>query len=288
MSELERASKQLQPKKILCPADRTLGVLESEILLAHVLKKDRVWLHAHGERLFTIAQKSRFLALVSRRKKHEPIAYILGYKDFYGLRLMVNSSVLIPRPASETIVDLVLREKMAGASTILDIGTGSGAIAIAIAKHLPRAKVIATDISDSALRVARANAKQFGAKNVRFQKADLLSSAIIRDVKQNKKSLIITANLPYLPQSDKKVLCPDVVKYEPSRALFSGKEGNDLILRFLDQLQSSNICFEVVFIEFDQPQARALHAMTKKRFPFARILIQKDLEKRNRVLEIRV
>ncbi|MCR4278931.1 MAG: peptide chain release factor N(5)-glutamine methyltransferase [bacterium] len=288
MTEIQRVSVQLQPKKILCRADRGLGDLEAEILLANILKKDRVWLHAHGEQSISSFQQKQFSEYVARRKKHEPIAYIVGHKDFYGLRMNVNSSVLVPRPSSETVVSLVLREGVAHAPIVLDVGTGSGAIAIAIAKYLPKANVIATDISDSALRVARGNVKRLGVKNILFKKANLLSSAIIQLIQKSKRPLIITANLPYLPLSDIKKLEPDVVKYEPAGALFSGKEGNDLIIQFLDQLQQSELTFQSAFIEFDHPQARAIKIIAKKRFPLGHIVIHKDLEKKNRVLEIRL
>ena len=286
-NELELAAKKLQPKKIKCKADKNLGNLEAEILLAHILKKDRAWLRAHEDLSLTDTQSKQFQKLVQRRKKHEPIAYLIGHKDFYGLQIKVNSNVLIPRPASETIVDLVKGVKTKIAPIVLDIGTGSGAISLAIAKSLPKSKVLATDISSAALNLARVNAKALKIKNISFQKSDLLSPVIVQKLKQEHRPLIVTANLPYLPTSDKKKLEPDVVQFEPHNALFSGKEGNDLITAFLSQLKDLEINFKVAFIEFDAPQAKALKTLAEKLFPNTKIKIHKDLEANDRVLEIR-
>lgn len=282
---LARASKLLQPKKITCPADRGLGMLDAEILLAHVLKKDRAWLHAHGEAALSPAHAARFAACVERRRKHEPVAYIIGYKDFYGIRIAVRPSVLIPRPSSERVVDLLLAS-VPKPSSVIDLGTGTGAIALAVAIHLPNAVVLGTDISPDALRVARANATRLGISNVSFQHADLLSPAVISKAKKVKRPLVLTANLPYLPTRDRKTLAPDVVNYEPHGALFSGKDGNDHILRFLDQLRDSRLDFTAAFIECDPPQAKTVRLIAKHYFPSATIVIHKDLERHDRVLGI--
>ena len=282
------ATKQLQPKKITCPADRGLGDLEAEILLAHVLKKDRVWIRAHDERPLAKKDVKRFLELVSRRRRHEPIAYLVGEKEFYRLSLYVNDSVLIPRPSSETIVDLVIALKTNVKPLVLDVGTGSGAIAIAVAKQLPSARALGTDISNDALKIARKNAKRHRIKNLRFQKADLLSPALIKTIVREKgnRPLVIVVNLPYLPVSDKKKLAPDVVKYEPHGALFSGKDGLDAIRALLDQLAASDLKFHTAFIEFDPPQKSELIRMATRSFPSASVTIHKDLEGHARVLEV--
>ncbi len=290
---LKRAAAELQPKKIVCEEDRYLGRFEAEILMAHVLKKDRAWMKIHSDKVLSSQCSVKFKKLVARRRRHEPVAYILGEKEFYGLRLITDKRALIPRPESELLVELVVGAcatrpgRMACAPTIWDVGTGSGAIALAIAKNLPRSHVIATDISSSAIALAKKNAKSLKAKNISFPKADLLSPSLLPLFARIREGgLIITANLPYLPASDKTKMDTDVVKYEPSSALFAGKDGLKLIEKFLRQLASSRIPFSNLFLEYDPPQTKKLHALAKSLFTKMKIQIHKDLAKRDRVMEI--
>jgi release factor glutamine methyltransferase len=294
---LKRAATDLQPKKIVCDQDRDLGWFETEVLLAHVLKKDRTWLKTHVEKVLSTQCSVKFQTLVERRRRREPIAYILGEKEFYGLTFFTDKRALIPRPESEMLVDaaiissefrvpsaeLVMRDSIC----VWDVGTGSGAIAIAIAKNLPQAHVLATDISAPALALARKNAKRLKTKNITFLKADLLSPTVIRTfVRMSPCRLIITANLPYLPTSDMNKLDEDVIKYEPSSALFAGKDGLKIIEKFLQQLAMSHLPFSHLFLEYDPPQTKKLHTLTKSLFPKAKIKIHKDLARRDRVMEI--
>lgn len=294
------ASPRLKPIRITCAADKDVGRLEAEILLAHVLKKDRIWLVAHSEGQVQDLPLRRFRTLVRRRQKHEPIAYILGKKDFYGRTFAVNKNVLIPRPETELLIDLVrtpssrtMQARRGQGEVIWDVGTGSGAIAITLAKELPDADILASDVSSSALAVARKNAKRLGATNVTFFKADLLNDKISKTLRSSAKtnaSLIITANLPYLPLSDKQKLEPDVVKFEPSHALFTGRDGLELIIRFLDQvalaLHEWKFKTVTLLLEYDPPQTKQLLKIAKSTFPGSKIQIHKDLAGRNRVIEI--
>ena len=288
---LKKAATDLKPKRITCAADKDLGDLEAEILLAHVLKKDRTWLFAHPDFQLPTSSSTLFRTLISRRKKHEPIAYILGEKEFYGLPFKVNRSTLIPRPESELLVDLARKALFPNPSlsdVVWDVGTGSGAIAIAVARHIGERRVFATDISTKALTVAKQNARRLKIKNVTFLKADLLTPSLIRlFVRMRDKRLIIVANLPYLPTKDKKKLTPDVVKYEPSDALFTGKDGTELIEKFLRQLATFDVHFASAFLEYDPPQTKKLRALARSLFPHATVRIHKDLAKRDRVLEIK-
>ncbi len=309
---LQEAAKKLQPKRITCALDRDIGRLEAEILLAHVLGKDRAWIIAHGEELLRPIFEKKFRAFVQRRTKNEPVAYILGYKEFYGRDFKVTRDVLIPRPETELIVDLIhnlpspLLRKEGKKNTlplakgelegvcIWDLGTGSGALAITLAKEIRDAAILATDVSAKALTVARQNAKQLAvADRIRFGRADLLDAKTknyLCSASSEFPTLVIAANLPYLPDSDRKVLDPDVVMYEPQTALFAGRDGLALINKFLTQLahQRDSLGFESVevYLEFDPPQAAALKELAKKLFPKAKTKIHKDLAKRNRVLEI--
>lgn len=287
---LMSAAKRLQPRCITCAADHDLGRFESEVLLAHVLKKDRTWLHAHDTDPVTTPKVTRFTSLVTRRVKREPIAYILGEKDFYGHPFIVDRRVLIPRPESEMLVELVAQKLFPEPNSndlVWDVGTGSGAIAISVAKKITPRKVLATDISTKALTVAKKNAQRLKTKNIQFLKANLLAPTIIRLFERIRDGrLVIVANLPYLPDADKKRLDLDVVKYEPGSALFSGRDGLKLIEKFLRQLASFDIHFSSAFFEYDPPQTKKLRALAKSLFPKAKLKVHKDLAKRDRVFEI--
>ncbi|MFZ2803958.1 MAG: peptide chain release factor N(5)-glutamine methyltransferase [Patescibacteria group bacterium] len=287
---LKSAAKDLKPKRITCAADKDIGELEAEVLLAFVLDRERSWLFAHGDGTIPATALSRFKKLVARRKKHEPVAYIVGEKNFYDLTFTVNRSTLIPRPESELLVDLarnaLFPEPSAG-DLVWDVGTGCGAIALAIAEHIKPRRVIATDVSAKALITAKQNATHLKIANVTFRNADLLSEDLVDFFDARRKNrLIIVANLPYLPTSDKKKLAPDVIKYEPSSALFVGKDGTELNEKFLRQLAAFGINFSSAFFEFDPPQSKKLRALAKLLFPEAAVKIHKDLAKRDRVLEI--
>lgn len=291
---LSDAAERLKPKHITCAADKNLGRLEAEILLAFTLKKPKEWLLAHPDYALRPTSYALFQRLIRRREKHMPIAYITGEKAFYGLPFKVTQDVLIPRPETEMLVELALRDSR----LIWDVGTGSGAVAIAIAKRLPGARVLATDVSRGALAIAKRNARLNGVKNVTFLKANLLDATMRRTTHDARLStpLIIVANLPYLPTSDKKKLTTDVVKYEPTGALFAGKTGMELNEKLLRQLAAfsalggpasgGDIRFTSAFLEFDPPQSQKLRAIAKELFPHAKIKIHKDLARRDRVIEI--
>lgn len=301
-----KAAKELQPRTISCPADAQLGRLEAEMLLARAINRDRAWMVVHGDAAVSARARKAFQTFVQRRKQHEPIAYLIGEKEFYGLPFQVNRRVLIPRPETELLVDLALHQVGAmyvlplPTVTVWDVGTGSGCVAIAIAKHLPLARVLATDVSREALVVAKRNAKRHDATHVTFLKARLLDAHVRRWLaKHEKLPLTIVANLPYLPSSDKgdakraSPLQPDVVNYEPHAALFSGKTGLEVIEKFLRQLatfweERPNVSPLHVFLEFDPPQAKRLITFVKKLFPHAMLNMHKDLAGRKRVLEIQM
>lgn len=287
---IQNAARNLQPRHIVCDEDRNLGQLEAEIFLAAVLKKDRSWLRIHDDVTLTTAQWRAFSKMVTRRKKREPVAYILGHKEFFGLDFVVDKRVLIPRPESELIVERVLeilKHEPSSRDVVWDIGTGSGAIAIAIGKHIAPRTVIASDVSSKALTVAKKNARHTQAKNVTFFKANLLGETIRRTLEKAKPSrLIITANLPYLPTSDKKNLEKDVVAFEPSSALFAKQNGLELITKLLKQLKSFDIHFDTLLLEYDPPQTKTLRALARSIFPKAKLTVYKDLAGRDRMFEI--
>lgn len=221
------ASDALQALRAATDALRAVGIeeprLDAEILLAEATGSDRAALAA-GAALEPAAAR-RFGELVRRRLRREPVAYIVGRKGFRRLELEVDRRVLVPRPETELLVELALELRPA---RVLDIGTGSGAIALAVADELPEAEVVATDTSPGALEVARANAERLGlAKRVRFLAGTLpAGDAAGGDAAEAGFDLVL-ANLPYIAERDWPTLQPEVAKWEPKEALLAGPDGLD-------------------------------------------------------------
>jgi release factor glutamine methyltransferase len=194
--------------------------LDAELLLTEVLKLDRVGLYVNYDRPLEAPELAAYRQLVARRARREPVAYILGRSEFWSLPLLVRPDVLIPRPDTEVLVEEAL-QRAGDQSRILDVGTGSGAIAIALAHELPNAQVVAIDISDAALAVAQENAHTNGvAERLSFQPGDL------QRLPAGPFELIV-ANPPYIPLGDLVALQPEVRDFEPQLALAGGMDGLD-------------------------------------------------------------
>src|SRR5260221_6749802 len=212
-----RATERLRAARVPAPA------LDADVLLAHALSVSKEALVAHPNVELTTAEDVRYDGLIERRAAGVPVAYLRGFKEFYGLRLAVDARVLVPRPETEILVDAV-RAHVAGRSlTVVDVGTGSGAIAVALAVTEPQLRVIATDISPDALAVAQANAIANAAR-VEFRAGDLLVPVVERvDV--------VAANLPYLRDEDLSDLTGDraSLAHEPRLATVAGENGLALV-----------------------------------------------------------
>jgi len=265
---------------------------EVELLLAFVMGEDRVWLVAHSDRLVDDAHARRFRALIQRRAGHEPIAYLVGSAEFFGRQFHVDPRVLIPRPETEELAAHAIKKIKDAIEQPLvwDVGTGSGAIAVTVSAECPGISVLASDIDPKALAVAKTNAKNLKAP-VSFYQDNLLGPTIKRALtkKRFRPPLLIVANLPYLPVSDKNKLMPDVVKFEPARALFVPGDGSGLVMKLVEQLaafQKKDKRPLTVLAEIDPPQSRHLQKFAKKLFPSAAISVLKDSCGRNRILEI--
>ncbi len=194
---------------------------EAQLLLQNTLNVNRAWLLAHELDMLPSKAIADFEALLTRRLLGEPVAYILGYREFYGLNLTVTPDTLIPRPDTETLVEAALEKTPADTScSILDLGTGTGAVALAIAKHRPQAQVMAIDASKAALRIAEHNAKQLGLAHVRFTLSHWFSA-----VESDRFNLIVS-NPPYIEQHDPHLSQGDL-RFEPISALASGTDGLD-------------------------------------------------------------
>ena len=215
---------------------------DAELLLLHTLQIPRANLLAHPERAITKAQQSAYADAIARRLLHEPIQYITGHQEFYGLDLQVTPAVLIPRPETEHLVEAVLTHFKSFANhpiRIADVGTGSGAIAIALAVHLPQAQITALDLSPEALHIAEANVRQHNlAHRIRLLRSDLLS-ALTPESQTSQPFDAIVSNPPYIPDSDAPHLHPQVRDYEPPTALFAGSSGLEIYRRLIPQARAA-------------------------------------------------
>lgn len=250
--------------------------IDAEILLAHALKISREEILTHDERRVPAFVLRKFNALIARRAKHEPIAYLTGHKEFFGLQFAVNKHTLIPRPETELIVEEALSQLTTrNSQLVIDVGTGSGAISIAIAKNAPNATVIATDISKPALKLAEHNAAMNEVDDrIVFERASLLHHKNPRS--WNSGMIIVTANLPYLPTKVWQKCAPDVKKFEPKSALEGGKDGLKYYDELFHQIIARNIK-AVIICEIDPSQKRSFPRLAKRHFPDAKIEIKNDL-----------
>lgn len=223
---------------------------DAELLLLHTLQRDRAWLLTHPEALITTTQLAQFETLLARRARHEPIQYITGTQEFYGLTLRVTPDVLIPRPETEHLVETALARIPADhPARILDVGTGSGAIAIALAAHRPQADVTALDKSPAALAVARANAAAHHLA-IRFLQSDLLSAL------PGEHFDVIVSNPPYVPSNEP--LEPQVLHFEPHQALFAGESGLDIYHRLIPQAEKALVPGGWLLMEIGHGQQSSL------------------------------
>lgn len=266
--------------------------LERQILLAAILNVRREYLIAHSENEISVAKVRKFLKWCESRGKGMPIAYLTHSKEFFGLSFYVDERVLIPRPEPELLVEEAifcakkfanklrrnLGEKFSESPTILDVGTGSGCIAVSLAKALPKAKIIASDISKDALRVARKNIKVHEVlSRVKVVQGDLLRPFM------NKKIDIVVANLPYVPRVQAGEVETQVKKYEPSIALWGGKDGMKLLNKFFVQLSKMKYAPAYVLGEFGYSMKKDIMRSLKKYLPKSSVIFKKDLEGRDRM-----
>jgi len=233
-------------------ASPDLSRLDSELLISHVLSKPRIWLHAHSEYKLSPKELSKLKVLLKRRISGEPIAYILGSKEFYGRDFDVNKDVLVPRPESESFIELI--KNLPEQQKFIDIGTGSGILAITSVMECPKWSGTATDIGPKALKVAQKNAQKLGAQNLVFKVQNLL-------VDDAENYDVVLANLPYVSQSllDK----PDI-SHEPKVALFAGQDGLDLYRQLFDQLANRSPKPTYLLTESLEKQHQDMKAMAQK------------------------
>ncbi len=278
-------------------------MLDAEVLLADVLQITRAKLFAHFNDTLKQYQQEKFLALIDRRGRYEPVAYLIGEKSFYGMNFLVNPFVLIPRAETETLtqiaIDVFLGINEKEQVLFADIGTGSGALAIVIAVQT-QAPIIASDTSIRALSVAKQNAQRHGVNElIDFQQGDLLTPVLnLFETIRNKSSkpvssvypfkhLIICANLPYLSSAQMETLQIDVLKYEPREALEAGPDGLEAYWRLFRQLKKERKQLPrhvSVLIEIDPSQRRRISQIITHEFPSCSHEIKQDLQGLDRVV----
>jgi release factor glutamine methyltransferase len=235
------------------------GLIPSEgrTLLAHVLQCDRGWLAAHGEEQLSTAQAKAFEALARRRHAGEPVAYLVGRREFYGLDLQITPDVLIPRPETELLVDLAL-ERIAEREgvRVLDLGSGSGAIALAIARHRPLCNVLGVDVSPEAVALARSNAQRLAIDNASFAESDWFGEL------QPEVFGLIAANPPYVADGDVHLSEGDL-RFEPPGALRGGSDGLAAIRTILTGARAFLAPGGWLLIEHGYNQAESVRALLR-------------------------
>jgi release factor glutamine methyltransferase len=258
--------------------------LDAEVLLAHVLEWPRVQLYTHFEQEVEEAPRSSFRELVKRRSEGAPVAYLVGRKEFFSLSLIVSPAVLIPRPDTETAVVVALDcLKGKPAPRVVDVGTGSGCLALAIAKHHPTAQVLAIDLSEDALAVARKNAEILGLLDrIEFRRGDLLATAA-----QDGPFDMIVSNPPYIASGEIAKLERGVRDFEPHLALDGGPDGLRVVDRLIEQARTMLSLGGDLILEIGSEQEMPVRALIASREGFAPSATIRDAANYPRVIAAR-
>jgi release factor glutamine methyltransferase len=289
-------------------SSHTLAV---ELLLMHALGRDRAWIYGHPEQLLDPAEAEKFLALIARRAAGEPVQYLTGKQEFWGLEFEVTPAVLIPRPETEHVMEVALArlgergikihmDTGAPRKTlrVADVGTGSGCLAIALAWELPHAEVFATDISESALEVARRNAARHGvAHRVHFLRCDLLTGfgktdpssvgvghAMPASTQNVTLFDLIVSNPPYIGRNETAQLQREVRDHEPHAALFGGPTGVEMYQRLIDQARELLRNRGILVLELGHDSAQHVRGIFDAQPEWNKIAITMDLAGIPRVL----
>ena len=285
--------------------------LAAELLLMHALERDRAWMYGHPEESLDPAAAEKFRALIARRAAGEPVQYLTGKQEFWGLEFEVTPAVLIPRPETEHVMEVALarlgergikihmdtgapRETL----RVADVGTGSGCLAVALAWELPHAEVVATDISEPALEVARRNAARHGvAERVHFLQRDLLTGLAQTDPSgvvarhamaastQNRPLFdLIVSNPPYIARNEAEQLQREVRDHEPHAALFGGPTGTEMYQRLIDQARDQLRDRGILVLELGHDSAERVRGMFDAQPAWTKVAITMDLAGIPRVL----
>lgn len=256
--------------------------LDAELIVAHVLGVERIRLYMDMDRPLQGTELSGIRDLVRRRRGYEPVAYLRGFREFYGREFIVNPAVLIPRPETELLVERSMQVLNVEESLhVLDVCTGSGAIALTLAAERPLWQLTATDISEAALEIARQNAERLGvSERVTFAQGDLFAAV------PPQTFALVTANPPYIADADMASLPADVAAHEPHIALQAGPEGLDIAKRVITEVEPYLAAGGRLFMEMGLGQAGALAQVAKEQAWVEDVLVHRDLRGIERVLEL--
>jgi release factor glutamine methyltransferase len=254
--------------------------LDAEVILAHVLGMGRAALLARPEQRLDVEAESTYSGLLERRKQGEPIAYLTGHKEFYDLDLLITRDVLVPRPETESVVEACLADLPEDeAATFADIGTGSGAILVAVTMQRPHLRAYGTDISAEAIAVAALNCEQYNISGRVRLYAGNLCEPLPEPVN------VIAANLPYVPPGE---ATPEVATWEPNVAVFGGgDDGSALIRQFLAQAPRYLLPGGTIIMETAHSQGAIVSGLAQAAFPSAKVEVKKDLAGYDRIVTIR-
>lgn len=268
--------------------------LDARLLLEHLLGVPHSYLIAHGDQSLPSEQLQAYQQLIARAQQQEPIPYIMGHAPFLDFDVDVAPGVLIPRPETEQLVELAVNWAKAGeaktavpqqpnnrelVNTAVDVGTGSGCIAIALARQLPHWQVTAVDVSPTALGIAQQNEAKLTPNRIQFQQSDLLQAV-------NEPIDLIVANLPYVTSGEWQELADGVKLHEPALALDGGVDGLDLIRRLLRQAITKLRTNGAIFLEISWQQGAAAQQLAQDYFPEATITVLPDFAGRERFVKI--
>lgn len=278
-------------RSMLTEAEVDSPQLDAELLLAHALGWQRAQLYTHAEQVLQPQDWARFAELITRRAQREPLAYLVGHQEFYGLDFFVDGRVLIPRPETEVLVEQAIAEgtrclpvpdrvERTGRLSIADVGTGCGAIAIALALHLPSAEVYAIDLSAPALDVAARNCRRYSVEG----RVHLLQGYLLAPLPQPVD--LIVANLPYVALAEVAGLPLEISRYEPRQAWDGGVGGLEVIERLLAQVGGYLNDEGGILLEVGATQGAAVQGMATRYFPTAVVEIFQDGAGLDRVVSI--
>lgn len=249
--------------------------LEAELLLSHAMGRDRAWLYAHGDDSLDGDQSDRFLSLLQRRLSGEPVAYLLGAREFYGRDFLVSPAVLIPRPETELLVDLALGLELPDSARVIDVGTGSGCIALTLAAERPSWQIFASDLSEPALEVARRNRE-----HLKLDRVDLIHGSLLEPVRERTFDLVIS-NPPYVAAGDPHLVQGDL-RFEPPAALSCGEQGLALIRALIVQAHAQLVAGGWLLIEHGHDQGARVAALFEQA-GFEQVQTRMDLAGQERV-----
>ena len=251
-------------RSAIAESSKLIALRDAEVLLAHILGRDRAFILAHINDPLSAERLTQLRALTCRRAAHTPLQHLTGEQEFYGLTFRVTPDTLIPRPETELLVEAVLnsiaeKPTLSHPLRLLDVGTGTGAIPIALATHLPTAKLTAIDLSPAALAIARENAARHRVSGrIRFVESDLLAAL------PEESFDIIISNPPYVSLADAPTLAPEVRDHEPHLALFAGNDGLEIYRRLIPQAHAALTPGGLLALEIGFGQSSSVRALLEK------------------------